>query len=444
MMKYSMILISVLFLALSVRADEYAIPKGKLSLEKAISMTLAGNPGMGQARERINQAKALLTQARSAWLPRISVQGSAMAQQAAVQPDWRPDLRISESLNTYKGSIQGSLLLFDGFARTLRVSGAAHGVSQSEYMEENTRRLLIRSVRLTYYQARIAMEKMVIARQDRVFNQMLEDHARIRYEAGVSPESEVLNFSVRVLTAGTSFADARNQLQTTCMTLSRLMGIKESTLSEDLIPIRKDRAISLNLPDPETEIAFAIAHRPDIKALDMGIAAMKKQYQASKAKFFPKLALVSGLKYQYEDEKANIDEEEHQAYAGATLQWDLYTGGQRRGEIAKAWARLQELIQQRNNLILSLRWEIQTAVSSANTAWNNWKKRKDIASMANTIRDHVEKAYKAGKASLARMNQAQADYIKAKSAASTGKLAYLAALAELSAASGRNLDGQKM
>ncbi len=419
-MKYYLILVSIFLLVLSAQADEY-------------------EPGMAQAQEKINQAKALLTQARSAWLPRISVQGSAMAQQAAIQPDWRPDLRISESLNTYKGSIQGSFLLFDGFARTLRISGATHGVSQSEYMEENTRRLLIRAVSLTYYQARIAMEKMIIARQDQVFNQMLEDHARIRYGAGVSPESEVLNFSVRVLTAGTSFADARNQLQASCMTLARLMGIKEPSLSEDLIPARNDTDISLNLPDPEMEIAFAISHRPDIKALDMGIAAMKKQYQASKAKFFPKLALVSGLKYQYEDEKANIDEEEHQTYAGATLQWDLYTGGQRRGEIAKDLARLQELIHQRNNLILSLRSEIETAAFSANTAWNNWNNRKQIALMANTIRDHVEKAYKAGKASLARMNQAQSDYIKAKSAASTGKLAYLASLAELSAASGRNL-----
>ncbi len=443
-MKYCLVVVSILFLALSAQAEDYDLPKGELTLEKAISITLSRNPGIAQAQERINQAKALLTQARSAWLPRISVQGSAMAQQATVQPDWRPNLRISEALNDYQAGIQGTFLLFDGFAREFRIMGAAHGVSQSKYMKENTRRMLIRAVSLTYYQVRIAMEKMVIARQDQEFNRILENHARIRCEAGVSPESEVLNFSVRALTAATNFADARNQFETTCITLGQLMGIKKPELTPAHIPARKDSVISLNLPDPEKEIAFAVEHRPDIKALDMGIAAVKKQYQAARAKFFPKLALVSGVKYEYQDEKANIDEEEHQAYAGASLQWELYTGGQRKGEIVQAYARLQEVTQQRKQLILSLRSDIHSAVVSANTAWNNWNNRKQIALMANTIRDHVQKAYKAGKASLARMNQAQSDYIKAKSAASTGKLAYLAALVELSAASGRNLHGQEM
>ncbi|PIE68269.1 MAG: hypothetical protein CSA21_08360, partial [Deltaproteobacteria bacterium] len=165
-MKYYMIIVSVLLLAQWAQADAYELPKGELSLERAISITLDQNPGMAQARERINQAKALLSQAESAWLPRISVQGSAMAQQATIQPDWSPDLRISEGFNDYKASIQGSFLLFDGFARKFRISGAAQGVSQSEYMKKNTQRMLIRAVSLTYYQARIAMEKMVIARQD--------------------------------------------------------------------------------------------------------------------------------------------------------------------------------------------------------------------------------------------------------------------------------------
>ncbi len=438
-MKYCLVVVCIFFLALSAQADEYALPKGELSLEKAISITLSQNPGIAQAQERINQAKALLTQAKSAWLPRVSVQGSTMAQQATIQPDWKPDLRISEGLNDYKVSIQGSFLLFDGFARKFRIAGASHGLAQSEYMKENTQRMLIQAVSLTYYQARIAMEKMVIARQDQEFNRMLENHARIRYKAGASPESEVLNFSVRALTAKTNFSDAKNQFETTCMTLAKLMGIKDAALSAAIIPLRKDAVISLNLPDPETEIAFAVEHRPDIKALEMGIAAVEKQYQATRAKSFPKLALVSGVKYEYQDEKGNIDEEEHQAYAGVTLQWDIFTGGQRNGEIAQAWARLQELKQQRNNLILTIRSDIQTAILSANTAWNNWNNRKQIALMANTIRDHVQKAYKAGKASLARMNQVQSDYIKAESAASTGKLAYLAALVELEASSGRNL-----
>ncbi|PID74219.1 MAG: hypothetical protein CSB32_01890, partial [Desulfobacterales bacterium] len=395
-MKSIIICVCVIIFSVSAWADK-ELPSGDLTLEQAIAITLEQNPGMAEARERINQAKAVLIQAKSAWLPRISVQGSAMAMDVTIQPDWKPDLRLSESLNEYKGEIQGSFLLFEGFARHAKIAGATHGLAKSEYMQQNTRRLLIKAVTLTYYRARISMEKMQIARQDQEFNRILEAHARIRHEAGVSPESEVLNFSVRALTAETNFLDAKKEFQTTCLTLAQLMGVGELSLSPAHIPSAKDLPAHLEQPDPESEISFAMTHRPDIKALDMGIAALKRQYEASKAGIFPKIAMVSGVKYLYQDDKAPIDEEEHQTYAGVSLQWDLFTGGQRKGEIGEAYARLQEVTAQRNNLSLSLRADIQKAVVSTDTAWNNWQNRKNIAYMANTVRDHVQKAYKAGK-----------------------------------------------
>ncbi len=442
-MKYIPISLCILLYTLSAWATDNQLnqlPKGELTLEKAISITLEKNPGMAEAEQRIKQARAVLTQARSAWLPRINAKGSAMDINATMQPDWRPDLRISENLQEYKASAQATWLLFDGFTRFRNITAASKGLAKSEFMKENTKRLLIRAVSLTYYKARISMEKMKIAQQDREFNEILQEQAQIRYEAGVAPESEMLNFSVRALTAKTNFLDAQREFQTTCLGLAQLMGINESKLSSAHIPSQDELFVELNLPEPETEIAFAMENRPDIKAIDSGIAALNKKYQASKSKIFPKIALVSGVEYTYQDNKGQINvEEEHNAYAGASLQWELFTGGQRKGEIAEAYAKLQKIKEKRKNLVLSVHSDIKKAVIAAEIAWNNWQNRKTIADMADTIREHVQKAYKAGKASLARLNQAQSGYIKARSGASTGQLAYLAALAELEAASGRNI-----
>ncbi len=441
-MKYILISFLVLLYSLSAWAKSHQLnqlPKGELTLEQAISITLEKNPGMAEAEQRISQARAVLTQARSAWLPRINVKASAMDINGTIQPDWRPDLRITENFKEYKSSAQASFLLFDGFARYRKIAAASRGLAKSEFMKENTKRLLIRAVSLTYYKARISMEKMKIAQQDQEFNEILQEQAQIRYEAGVAPESEMLNFSVRALTAKTNFLDAQKELATTCLALAQLMGINESELSSAYIPSQENLSVELNLPDPEAEIAFAMENRPDIKAIDSGIAALNKKYQAAKSNIFPKIALVSGVEYTYQDNKGRINvEEEHNNYAGAAVQWELFTGGQRKGEIAEAYAKLQEVKEQRKNLVLSVHSDIKKAVVSAQTAWDNWQNRKRIADMANTIRDHVQKAYKAGKASLTRLNQAQSDCIKARSGASTGQLAYLAALAELEAASGRN------
>ena len=69
------------------------LPPDGLTLERACEITLKNNPGMGQAKERIEGAKALLRQAQSAWKPTITGSAGATAIQATVQPDWAQTIR---------------------------------------------------------------------------------------------------------------------------------------------------------------------------------------------------------------------------------------------------------------------------------------------------------------------------------------------------------------
>jgi outer membrane protein len=66
---------------------------------------------------------------------------------------------------------------------------------------------------------------------------------------------------------------------------------------------------------------------------------------------------------------------------------------------------------------------------------------KRVLALTTRIRDYVEKAYRAGAATLTRLNEAQTDLVRASGAEAASRINYLLALQQLNAASSRILDG---
>lgn len=435
-------MLSILFLVLclgpALAGDHHPpVPRGDLTLALACSMALEKNPGILQARQRICRAEAVLVQARSALKPGITATGHAMAIDAVIQPDWAPTVRASEAFNEYSAGIQLTWLLFNGFTRDADILASRYGVDQSRQGFQDAQRLLIKAVSTTYYQAQIAIEKMIIARQNQAFNQALEKDAKIRFQVGQAPEADVLNFSLRVLQAETDYLAAQQAFDVTCTALARLMAVDGTRLPDELLPQKSASTITNTLSSFETEMAFARKNRPDLKALDKNILALDQRYRAARGNYYPRVYLVSGLDYLLQDDKAAVDEEEHTGYLGINFQWDLYTGGRRTGKVKEMYADLLNVRQKRRQTLLAMEAEIQTALLKANTAWKTWQQLKKTVELTQTIRGHIEKAYKVGRSTLTRLNQAQTDYVNAAGAEAASRIQYRISLVNLDAAAGR-------
>lgn len=419
------------------QTDLTDIPQGSLTLEQAFTMAVASNPDILVAKQRIDEAGAVLKQARSAYLPTVSLKGSVKALDTTVQPDWNPYLRMDESFNEVGVGLELTWLLFDGFSRKANTLAAAHGVERQKEAVAETRRLLFKAVATAFYQAQLAVEGMVVARHNQEFNQTLEKDSRIRWEVGTVAESEMLNFSIKSLQAESDYKTAERDFKVVKTVLAQLLALPGSHLPKELYPVRIYRSRQNPMVGFEADLDFALDHRPDLKALDQGILAMNQKLAAQKGTFYPTVALITGADYQFQKNITVTDQEEHDTYVGIVASWDLYTGGRRGGKIEEIGAQIRTLDHQRNQLVLAISSAIRQSRDRAEAAFEIYERQQKTLEMIQKVRDHVEIAYRAGMLSLTRLNEVQTDLVRGAGAVAATWIDYRMALVDLMAETGR-------
>lgn len=444
------IIITLLFLLLPLSAFAQAntlpqlamdIPSGTLTLEKAKLMAIEASPSVKQAAARIEAAQAVVGQARSALMPMVSLTLDKRYQNSTIQPDWKPQLRINDTFNISSAGIDANWLLFDGFASRARILAAKYQVEASEQTRNEAGRLLAEAVSSAFYQAQLAVESMLIAQQNQTFNRTLEDEADKRWQAGSIPEAEKLNFSVRALQAETDFLRAAQSFKLVTTVLAELLALPDARLPVELYPERSAAdVLNQAVPSYETEYAYALENRPDLKVLQASMAAMAENKNVQKGSYWPKLILNSGFDYNKYNELQSGDQEEHDAYAGLHLSWDLYQGGRRSAQIRETDSNLRALREQRQQQVLAIQSAIQQAIASAEATRAMYQRQQQSLLLTAKIREHIEKAYRAGVATLTRLNEAQTDLVRAAGAEAASRINYLLALQQLKAASGRILE----
>ena len=412
--------------------------RGRLTLEEACRMAMENNPGIDQARQRILAAAAVLEQARATWKPVISVKGTGQAVDATVQPDWAQTIRVSDDFADWSAGISFTWLIFDGFARQAAILASDYTVDQSEQVLSDTRRLLVKAVSTAFLQAQLTVEIMTIAQQNQQFNLKLEEDARKRWTIGTSPESAMLNFSVKALMAESDVRNAQRDFTVTCTVLAELMGMKDARLTPGMTPVAAQIDTLANpLPTWDTEYAYALEHRPDLKAIKANIKALEQRRRAEKGRYYPRLSFFSGHDYQYINGRGTVTEEEHQSYAGISATWDLYTGGRIRAKIDETTADIRTIEQKERQTLLAVQSSLHKHIETAGAAWENFKRQQQINDLTRRIRTHVEKSYRAGVATLTRLNEAQTDLVRASGSVVTSYIQYRLALINLNTETGR-------
>lgn len=413
---------------------------GGLTLAETRAQVLANNPSVRESLQRIEAADAVLKQAKSAYLPTISFNASQFAIDTSIHPDFDPGTRYSESLGQQSVGVTGSWLLFDGFARRANTLAAKYNVQSQQELADETRRLLLLSTTVSFRQAQLAAESMRIAERDQQFNSELEAEARKRFEAGTIPEAEVHNFAIRALQAESSFLQAQLSFKTAGTVLAQLMALPDAQLSPDQQPIEIQFDVPASVPVLATELDYALSHRPDYKAMWSGQLALGQKVRAAKGAQLPSVALQSGISYvENEDVSTYEDYGNAESYVGVALQWDLFTGGRKKGAVTEAQAEMRVLNEQLESLRLSIRSALRQRIDEAETSYSIFQRQQKIFDLTTAVRDSVEKSYKAGVASVTRLNEAQTDLTRAAGAYASSCISYQLSLNQLEVETGRVL-----
>lgn len=421
-----------------------------LTLRDAQRIAIKNNPTYIAAYHSMEAARLKYLQAWGAYSPTVTA-----GFDLGYSMDWihryshRQYPGVNENYprnNTFNTSvgIRANLLIFDGFARLFRLKAAKSGFDYQARMEEDACRTMMLSVSYAYNTVLLAIENRRIALEDRKFQRSSLENTKHKFEVGAAPLSDVLNFEIYVNSAEVSLVAADYQYEVAVYALAQLMGYPEGTLPPNVTFPGDYKTEFAELPAVEVYLDAALANRPDLKAYREQLNIARYQvYQAWGAysptvngfiEFGAGATARRGYSTGYRhNHNSNMD-----LSFGITADWVIFNGAIRLNQLREAKAAKAVAEYQ-----VAAQWF--AVVSEVRTAYANYiqnvKKTKlfaKIRKLSAEQRDLVNDEYKAGKAELTRLNEAQRDLVEAETSLASSYINVQNAKAQLVSVVGGN------
>lgn len=211
--------------------------QASLTLRDAILRAFARNPQIAEAAAQIRVGNGNLDAAKSAWYPQISLQGTAGKSR---QTDSSGTLD-----NNASGGVQLSQLLYD-FGRT------GGSIDEQERLSDSYRYSLygtMTDVALSTLQAYLEVKRyqaLSIAARDNIDSlQRVADTAKLRADAGLSSQSDVLQAETRIAGMRATVEQYRAQQRSAQAQLTVLTGVVADNLP-DLPQSLLNQKVTLN------------------------------------------------------------------------------------------------------------------------------------------------------------------------------------------------------
>ena len=421
-----------------------------LTLEDAQNLAVQNNPDFKTKYFAVVGARAAYYAAFAPYMPTITAGYSI--QQSFNEPNNVYGITQNGS-RTFENtpSASANWLLFDSFVREMNLLAARHNWKQSEALELDARRILIRTVAYTYNDILLAKAQIKIAQENMKFQNSQLKENELKFEVGAVPLSDVLNFKAYYNSAESDLYAAQYQLAASKYALAQLMGLTEGTIPEEIqFP---------GVPSPDGEVLStlavyldtALANRPDLKAYREALEVAKYNYWGSICSFGPTVSFNASVGYTvgqtrtkaYDgSELRNTTGSRTQKYEsfnfnyGGNVSWELFSGGKTFFTMRNYQAAMLQSDYSLANTWITVGAEVRTAYDNYLTCLKQVKISQKSLELYRKIRDLVEEEYRAGNTELTRLNEAQRDLVNAETSLATYVINMHNAKAQLTAATG--------
>lgn len=403
-----------------------------LTRQQAEQLALKNNPRISIAALTALAQKQVVREARSAELPNLAGQITAV--------DAQEGTRIST------GALTASTLLYH--------VGAGLTLSQLITDFGHTRNLIAASdlqARASDQEAQASREDIVLA-ADFAFYRALEAQATLEVAKSTVNARQTVSDQVDALTASKlkstldqSFAqvnlsqakllqlDSQNQYDAATAALNEVLGSTNNTqfrLVDDAAPPNPVA------PTADAVIALALQQRPDL-------AALKSSHQAdvrfSKAQHDQLLPTISGLGVVGETPVGSSQYFNQSWYgaAGVNIAVPIFNGFKLSAQAREADLRAQASNEQSRGLVDRIVRDVRTAFLTMNSAQQRMTVTSELLRQANTALDLADTRYRLGLSSIVELSQAQLQQTQAQIADANARFDYEADLAALRFQSGQ-------
>ena len=400
-------------------------------LDKTIDEALASNGDLVIAAARVDEARALLAEARSFFWPRVDAVASATRQRNSERTAFSPP-GIPNEFSTYRAALQVSYEA-DLFGRLRSNADAARAeLEASEASREAVRLALAAQVARSYFSLRSLDEQVELTRQTISLRENALGLQRRRLQGGVISEFELrqLEAEAAVVRAQLPPLEAAREREEVALTV--LLGRSPKQVFDGKVIVRQaydempgPPAVPSGLP---SEI---LLRRPDLVEAERLLASANARIGVARAEMFPSIVLTGALG----SESSSLSN----LFSGPSLIWSIaagiaqpiFAGGRLQARTEAAEARERAALAQYQQAIRAAFGEVRAALIAQSRARETYDAESArAAALTETVR-LARLRYQNGVASQLDVIDAERGLLEAQRARIAALNAHRTAVADL-------------
>ena len=351
---------------------------GALSLNDAISESLANNLLLKMEANSVDIAEEDYFQSKSNYLPSISLNANISENEYSSLKTQSGIIGSDYELAPSSKSIILSQNLFSGFSRFYNSISTKESLNLKRLNEKKVTQDIILETIEAYYNVLIA-EKSVKSYKDNLESVAERSNATIKeYEVGLASKTDVAQAEAFLNNAKIDLLDSEIILKNLKNSFFDLVGVDASNLifSE----------INADMPSSFSEFKeILIANNYSIRMAEVNLKIMNANVGVARSAYYPQLSLTA-TKSELDEFSAEIDELTNEEIK-ATLNWPIFTAGKSLSNVRKA----KEV--KNTQLILLQKTQNETVILSENI-WDKYKISEQTIKAAELTYNANQTAYK--------------------------------------------------
>ena len=400
-------------------------------LDNLVDESLAGNTDLVIAAARVDEARALVGEAGSAFFPTVDARGSAVRQQNSTRTAVSPP-GVPREYSTYRATLNVSYEV-DLFGRLRAGARAARAeLEASEAARDTVRLALAAQVAKSYYTLRALDEQVALTRETLRLREDTLALQKKRFDGGVISEFEYRQIEAEAAAARAQLPPLERDREREEAALALLLGRSPRQVFEEKITRKESAEERPAAPVlPSGVPSELLLRRADLVEAERRLAAADARIAAARAEMFPSIVLTGALG----GESAALSN----LFTGPAGIWNLglaltqpiFAGGRLQARTAAAEARERQALAQYQKAIQTAFSETRSALAAQSRSLESYEAETARAvALAHTLR-LARLRYDNGIASQLDVLDAERGLLAARSARIEALRAHRSAIADL-------------
>lgn len=412
-----------------------------LTLEEAIELALRQNPFFMATREKETQARSLVRESVSRFLPTLNAQGQDTLDEKLFVLEFpsfipgEPPQRISiDFTKNYQMSLAFSLPLFAGGRLVAGYKQANYSLQASRETVRLSEQETIFNVKKSFYGYLLAREFSAAAQEALELAEKFRVNVKNLYEVGMASRFDLLRSEVQVANLQPQAIKARNSIDVAELGLKTIVGLDLDT------PIAVKGELAAPPLDIETggAIEQALGQRSELRQIDYQRRMAGEMLKIARGSALPTLAV--GGAYSFWADGLNFRKGAWQNFYAINLSLTvpLFNGFESRARIGHSKAMIRELEWTRKGLSDMIAFEVRQAVLNYTQARETlFSQEKNVGQAREAVRI-AELNYAEGLATNLDVSTAQVALSQARTNYSQALYDCVISQAQLEKAVGKN------